>query len=177
MDVSPVWSPDGSELAFLSDRGGTEQVWVAAVREGQRVGEARPLTESATPVHGLTWSPDGSQVAYVAPVEGVNEVWLQALDGETEARRLTTGAGALDPRWPHDGGGLVGQGLWGRSVPSLRTVDPATGQAAPLPREVATGPTSEVADFDVSPDGRWLAVIEVEHRGDVWLLEASEGSF
>ncbi|MCG6927266.1 MAG: serine/threonine-protein kinase [Acidobacteria bacterium] len=177
LDVSPVWSPDGSELAFLSDRGGSEQIWVAAVREGQRTGEARPLTDSATSVHGFTWSPDGTEVAYVAPVEGVNEVWLQALDGEREARPLTTGAGALDLRWPHDGGGLVVQGLWGRSVPSLRTVDPATGQATPLALEVAEGPTSEIADFDVSPGGRWLAVVEVDRRGDVWLLEASKGSF
>ena len=62
-------------------------------------------------------------------------------------------------------------------VPSLRTVDPATGQATPLALEVAEGPTSEIADFDVSPGGRWLAVVEVDRRGDVWLLEASKGSF
>jgi hypothetical protein len=47
----------------------------------------------------------------------------------------------------------------------------------PLPFEVNAGPSSEIPDFDLSPDGRWLAVIEVDRRGDVWLLEASKGSF
>jgi serine/threonine protein kinase len=34
-----------------------------------------------------------------------------------------------------------------------------------------------IPDLDISPDGRWLVLVEVDRRGDVWLLEASEGSF
>jgi hypothetical protein len=49
-------------------------------------------------------------------------------------------------------------------------------QATPIRHGEAAGPYSEMQGFDVSSDGRRLALVEVERRGDVWLLEASEGS-
>lgn len=68
-DSLPRWSPDGSQLAFLSDRlvEGQRQVFVIA-RDG---GEALPLTNIAgaipTPrgLNALQWSPDGRSVAFL----------------------------------------------------------------------------------------------------------------
>jgi dipeptidyl aminopeptidase/acylaminoacyl peptidase len=67
-DADPAWSPDGSQLAFVSDRSQTRtdevhrDVWVVAV-----IGRRRPrrltrgLGTAATPL----WSPDGRTVAYL----------------------------------------------------------------------------------------------------------------
>ncbi len=60
--TSIAWSPDGSELAFLSDRGDGTQVFAIPI-EG---GEARPLTSSTTSISTYRWSPDGGSIAYVA---------------------------------------------------------------------------------------------------------------
>ena len=68
-DSLPRWSPDGSRLAFLSDRlaEGQRQVFVIA-RDG---GEALPLTNIAgaipTPrgLNALQWSPDGRSLAFL----------------------------------------------------------------------------------------------------------------
>ncbi|MBM3789074.1 MAG: S9 family peptidase [Acidobacteria bacterium] len=59
---SPRWSPDGNTLAFLSDRGGKDQVYLLSMRGG----EPRALTDHATAVLDFEWSPDGSRVAFTA---------------------------------------------------------------------------------------------------------------
>src|SRR2546423_9590827 len=66
VDHAPSWSPDGSRLAFLSDRSGTEQVWVSGLD-----GEARQVTQFPLGVSGQpAWSPDGRHLAAVAVVAG-----------------------------------------------------------------------------------------------------------
>lgn len=63
-DRSPVWSPDGTLLAFTSDReeAGTHQLYVMPVSGG----EARRLTQCRGGVSSPRWSPDGTLLAFVA---------------------------------------------------------------------------------------------------------------
>ena len=58
-DTHPRWSPDSRTLAFLSDREGSNQVYLIPVDGG----EARPLTESKTGIDSFEWSPDGKRIA------------------------------------------------------------------------------------------------------------------
>jgi dipeptidyl aminopeptidase/acylaminoacyl peptidase len=62
-DARPRWSPDGSQLAFLSARNGTKrQIHVLSMSGG----EGWPLTNEKGGVATYTWSPDGTRIAYLA---------------------------------------------------------------------------------------------------------------
>src|SRR2546421_11173279 len=59
----PRWSPDGKQLAFLSDRDEQQQVY-AMRADG---GEASALTKGKRGVKNFAWSPNGKQIAFLAP--------------------------------------------------------------------------------------------------------------
>lgn len=64
-DHSPRWSPDGTRLAFVSDRDGEkDQLYVMRVDGG----EGRPLTTMPNGVRFPAWSPDSQSLAFVARV-------------------------------------------------------------------------------------------------------------
>ncbi len=64
-DRSPVWSPDGSKLAFLRAKDGPAQLWVLP-SDG---GEPEQLTTLPLGAGAPKWSPDGTRVAFSAPVD------------------------------------------------------------------------------------------------------------
>ena len=62
-ESSPRWSPDGTQLAFLSARGGDETRIFLMRANG---GEAAALTKSKTSISAFEWAPDGKQIAFLA---------------------------------------------------------------------------------------------------------------
>ena len=62
-DFLPRWSPDGQQLAFLSDRDDQQQVYAMRANGG----EAGALTKGKRSVQNFAWSPDGEQIAFLAP--------------------------------------------------------------------------------------------------------------
>src|SRR5271170_2492277 len=62
-ETSPRWSPDGKQLAFLSNRDDQQQIYVMRADGG----EAAAVTKGKRSVHSFAWSPDGKQIAYLAP--------------------------------------------------------------------------------------------------------------
>jgi len=61
-DSSPVWSPDGKTIAFLSSRNGDSQVYLLSMDGG----EARELTHISTGADTVKWSPDGKTIAFTS---------------------------------------------------------------------------------------------------------------
>ena len=59
-DFSPVWSPDGKKIAFLSDRDGTTQIHVLFFDTR----EVAQLTHLERTPSDLSWSPDGKMIAF-----------------------------------------------------------------------------------------------------------------
>ena len=47
-DTRPSWAPGGTQLAFVSDRGGSEQVWTVPMRDGTPAGDPRQRTRTET---------------------------------------------------------------------------------------------------------------------------------
>jgi len=62
-ESSPRWSPDGKQLAFLSDRGEQQQIYLMRMD----VGEGIALTKGKRAVKSFEWSPDGKLIAFLAP--------------------------------------------------------------------------------------------------------------
>ena len=84
-DAEPRWSPDGSLLAFTSNRGGADamQLYVVPVAGG----EARKLTSRDEDVTQIAWSPDGTRLAFASRVR--DEAYSEPDDRRRLPRRFT----------------------------------------------------------------------------------------
>jgi dipeptidyl aminopeptidase/acylaminoacyl peptidase len=89
----PRFSPDGKQLAFISNRSGSAQVWTMNV-EG---GEARQVTRLATEADGVLWTGDGSHLVFTSevfpdcPDDACNQRRLEAeKNSKVKARIYTT---------------------------------------------------------------------------------------
>ncbi len=104
-DGLPVWSPDGKQIAFSSDReGGVFQIYR---KDASGAGQEERLTEGASPKLVLDWSKDGKYILYQATNPGTgNDLMALPLEGDrkpipvvsTKFNELT-GAISPDGRW------------------------------------------------------------------------------
>jgi len=136
-DSSPVWSPDGKTLAFLSSRSGDSQVYLLSL-EG---GEAQRLTKLSTGADIVKWSPDGKTIAFTSSVypDCKDDDCNSKRDAEKEKNKVKAHVAEhlLYRHWTH----------WNEGKRSHLFVVAADGSAAP--RDLTPG-----ADYDVPPDER-----------------------
>jgi Tol biopolymer transport system component len=93
-----VWSPDGSMVAFSSDRSGSAEIWVASAAGTN----ARRLTHLNGRCGSPAWSPDGKWLAFDTSGAGGVQIGIVPAEGGA-VRVLTDGPKALLPSWSRDG--------------------------------------------------------------------------
>ncbi|MBQ0959604.1 Tol-Pal system protein TolB [Ideonella sp. 4Y11] len=82
--ISPSWSPDGRELAYVSFETRKAVVWVQDLQSGAR----RQLANFKGTNSAPAWSPDGRELAVTLSREGGSQVFLIGRDGGSP-RRIT----------------------------------------------------------------------------------------
>jgi serine/threonine protein kinase len=177
----PTWSPDGSFLAYASDRSGNFEIYVRRSQGGQDVNVTNDPAQDVQPA----FSPDGGSIAFVST--RASKTGLIKIGG-TLSRNSRTYGGDL---WvvpslggaPHRLASDANYPVWrpdGRSVlfvagPENRRAImevPAQGGAprAVLPSEQSTW---EIVTIGCSPDGRWISFESQLER--IFLMPAGGG--
>ena len=98
-DDSPRFSPDGSKIAFVSDRSGSVEIYVA---NGDGTNQEQ-LTFLGGPSGSPHWSPDGRSIVFDSLAANNKDIFSIRVDGGTP-RRLTSGASQeWRPSYSRDG--------------------------------------------------------------------------
>lgn len=97
-NTDPIWSPDGTQIAFESDRDGFSARIYLMNADGS---DQRALTSSRG--SGAAWSPDGTQIAFHANRENGTEIYTINLDGSDLLRLTNSPGNDINPVWSPDG--------------------------------------------------------------------------
>jgi len=104
IDTAPTWSPTGRQLAFVSDRGGTPQIYTMDA-EGSNVN--RVSFGGSTHHDSPAWSPTGDRIVYVARVDNVFDLYVLDLRTQQIAKLTESSARNESPSWSPDGRHIV----------------------------------------------------------------------
>jgi Tol biopolymer transport system component len=162
-------SPDRSRVVFVSNRGGRDQLLLAAAAGG----EATPATRGAYDyIEAPRWSPDGRSVAFAASRDQQLDVWVVEL-ASGEERRATDDGKSRAPSFSHDGRwlyfGSARSGrwqIWRRPWPGDGTPEQLTAEGGLAALESRGGDTL----YFVRPDRRGLWARGREPGGDDTLV-------
>lgn len=94
-DDLPVWSPDGTQLAYLSSPRATQDLFVLDLATG----ESRNLTNTTANEHYPAWSPDGKRIAYTAGDYANAEVYIVEVASGHITRLTNNDVSDYAPMW------------------------------------------------------------------------------
>lgn len=189
-EMQPRFSPDGSRIAFTSDRGGGDNIWTMDV-DGSDMEQV--TDESFRLLNNATWHPSGDFIAArkhftTSRSAGVGEIWLYSTKGgagvqlvkrPSEAHQKELG----EPMFTPDGKGVY----YSQNITSgpifeyaqdsntelfqIKRYDMETGET-----DVAAGGAGGAVRPTPSPDGKYLAYVKrVRAQSRLFLKDLSSG--
>ncbi len=147
--ISPAWSPDGRELAYVSFESQKAVVYVQEVASGRRRSLANFRGSNSAPA----WSPDGQTLAVTLSRDGGSQIYLLGRDGNNLRRLTNSPAIDTEPVFAPDGRGLYFVSDRGGTPQIYRTL--LNGSTV----ERITFASSYNISPAISPDGRTMAYI------------------
>ena len=151
---SPQWSPDGTRIAFLAQKGEDKDAQQQIFVMDMRGGDPEPITDAHNGVQQLKWRPDGGAIAYVTSDDAPNKEAIEKkhLDGFVVGDQAFNTMSAPNPNhlWLVNSDGTndhrLTSGTW--SVPS------------------AQPPSSPGAPISWSPDGKSITFTKMPNAYD-----------
>lgn len=152
--LSPVWSPDGRQVAYVSFETGRPAIFKQELATAKR--------EQLTNFKGLNgapaWSPDGQKIAMTLSKDGNPEIYTLDIGSRRLSRVTRHFAIDTEPNWTSDGKGIIFTSNRG-GKPQIYQVTLASGRIERLTFE---------GDYNararVSPDGKSLVMVH-RHKG------------
>ena len=165
--ISPAWSPNGQQLAYVSFEARKPVIYVHDLATGRR----RLLASFRGSNSAPAWSPDGRRLYATLTLAGSSQIYALDLDGGTPQRITQTGGIDTEPAFAPDGKSVY--------FVSDRGGAPQIYRMTPDGREVTrvTFEGSYNISPALSPDGRHLAYVTRTGSGfQLRVLDLTTGS-
>jgi TolB protein len=147
--ISPAWSPDGKELAYVS----FESQKAVVIAQDVSTGKRRTIASFRGSNSAPAWSPDGQQLALTLSRDGGAQLYLMNRFGEGVRRLTTSSAIDTEPVFSPDGKTIYFVSDRGGS-PQIYRVPVAGG----TPERVSFSGSYNISPT-ISPNGRSMAYI------------------
>ncbi|MEL7310717.1 MAG: Tol-Pal system beta propeller repeat protein TolB [Pseudomonadota bacterium] len=174
--MSPAWSPDGRQLAYVSFELGRAAVYVQTLRTGTR----RVVSDKPGVNNAPSWSPDGRELALTrSDADGNLDIYVIPVIGSGETRLTTRRSIDTEPTWSLDGKTIYFTSDRG-GAPQVYQVPVSGGDVSRVtfegrynarPRIAADGRTMAVVHDD---RGRFRVAVQDIENGSLQVL--SDGS-
>ena len=150
--ISPVWSPDGKKVAYVSFESRKPVIYVHELATGRRTVLSNQKGNNSAPA----WSPDGRSLAIALSKDGNTQIYRINADG-TGLRRLTRGYSIdTEPQWSPDGKSIYFTSDRGGSPQIYRMSTEGEGDGG---AQRVTFKLGFVTSPRISPDGKNLVYV------------------
>ncbi len=147
--ISPAWSPNGNQLAYVSFESRKPVIYSHDVATGKRRLLANFRGSNSAPA----WSPDGRQLVATLSQEGGSQIYAIGLSGSAPVRLTQSSSIDTEPAFSPDGKYIYFVSDRG-GAPQIYRMSPSGAN----PERVTFTGSYNISPA-VSPDGRWLAYV------------------